>query len=78
MIYADAAGTNVTLSPRLGTANQQPLVDMTAEVTLLDGSGIFDDMMVANVLCRASVLLREDQNANDCKAPTAIAGLAAL
>ena len=52
MIYADAAGTNVTLSPRLGTGNSQPSADTTAEVTLLDGSGISNSMMVANVRCR--------------------------
>jgi len=52
MIYADAAGTNVTLSPRLGTGNSEPSADTTAEVTLLDGSGISDSMMVANVRCR--------------------------
>jgi Cytochrome domain of cellobiose dehydrogenase len=52
MIYANAAGTNVTLSPRLGTGNQQPSADTTAEVTLLDGSGIANNMMVANVRCK--------------------------
>lgn len=52
MIYADAAGTNVTLSPRLGTGNQQPNSDTTAEITLLDGSGISNNMMVANVRCK--------------------------
>jgi hypothetical protein len=52
MIYADAAGNNVTLSPRLGTGNSQPSADTTAEVTLLDGSGISNSMMVANVRCR--------------------------
>ncbi len=52
MIYADAAGTNVTLSPRLGTGNSQPRAGTTAEVTLLDGSGVLNTMMVANVRCR--------------------------
>ena len=52
MIYADATGTNVTLSPRLGTGNQQPKADTTAEVTLLDGSGIANSMMTANIRCK--------------------------
>jgi hypothetical protein len=56
MIYANAAGTNVTLSPRLGTGNQQPSADTTAEVALLDGSGISGGMMVANVRCKANIL----------------------
>jgi hypothetical protein len=64
MIYADAAGTNVTLSPRLGTGEQQPRADTTAEVTLLDGSGISNDMMVANVLCRTPPVLQKGQIAN--------------
>jgi len=53
MIYANAEGTNVTLSPRLGTGNSQPGADTSAEVTLLDGSGISNNMMIANVRCRS-------------------------
>jgi Cytochrome domain of cellobiose dehydrogenase len=52
VIYANAAGTNVTLSSRLGTGEQQPNPDTTAMVTLLDGSGIVNGMMVANVKCK--------------------------
>jgi hypothetical protein len=52
VIYANAAGTNVTLSPRLGTGEQQPESDTTAMLTLLDGSGIMNGMMVANVKCK--------------------------
>lgn len=51
VIYADAEGTNVTLSPRLGTGEVEPLEDMTADVTLLGGSGIADGVMTANVKC---------------------------
>jgi hypothetical protein len=64
MIYANAAGTNVTLSPRLGTGNQQPSADTTAEVTLLDGSGISAGMMVANVRCKADSSLCKDLDAD--------------
>jgi hypothetical protein len=51
IIYADATGTNVTLSARLGFGNQEPNPDTSANVTLLDGSGIMNDMMVANIQC---------------------------
>ena len=51
MIYSNAAGDNVTLSPRLGTGNNQPNVDTTADVTLLSGSGIANGVMTANVKC---------------------------
>lgn len=52
MVYADSTGTNVTLSPRLGTGNQLPNSDTTADVTLLDGSGIQNGVMTANVKCK--------------------------
>jgi hypothetical protein len=52
MIYADSTGTNVTLSPRLGTGNQLPNSDTTTDVTLLDGSGIQSGVMTANVRCK--------------------------
>ena len=52
MVYADSAGTNVTLSPRLGVGEVEPQSDKTADVTLLDGSGISNGLMVANVRCK--------------------------
>jgi hypothetical protein len=52
VIYPDAAGTNVTLSPRLPTAHSTPSYNSAAQATLLSGSGIVDDVMVANIKCR--------------------------
>ncbi|KAI9872543.1 MAG: hypothetical protein M1830_001493 [Pleopsidium flavum] len=51
IIYPDAGGKNVTLSPRLGKGNYQPNFDTDAKVTLLDGSGIANGIMTANVRC---------------------------
>jgi hypothetical protein len=51
MIYANSAGTNVTLSTRLGIGEKAPNVDTTAIVTLLAGSGITNNVMTANVRC---------------------------
>ncbi len=51
IIYADANGKNVTLSPRLGKGNFQPNFNTDAKVTLLDGSGIANGVMTANVRC---------------------------
>lgn len=51
MIYANAAGTNVTLSPRTGTGEKAPDTSSMATVTLLDGSGISSGNMTANVKC---------------------------
>lgn len=55
MIYSNAAGTNVTLSPRRGIGERQPSSPSTAAVTLLDGSGISNGMMVANVKCECRI-----------------------
>lgn len=51
VIYADQSGTNVTLSPRLGLGHFMPNYNPDAKVTLLDGSGIKDGVMTANVRC---------------------------
>ena len=50
VIYSDGKG-NVTLSPRLGKGHFQPLLDNTAKVSLLAGSGVANGRMVANVRC---------------------------
>ncbi|MCJ1463566.1 hypothetical protein MMC07_002174 [Pseudocyphellaria aurata] len=51
MIYADDSGTNVTLSPRSGTGEQEPNFNQNAKVSLLEGSGIANGKMTANVRC---------------------------
>lgn len=53
IVYADASGSNVTLSPRAGRGNFQPGYDSTTQVSLLDGSGIANGQMTANVRCRS-------------------------
>jgi hypothetical protein len=50
VIYSDGKG-NVTLSPRQGLGHFEPEHVTTANVTLLEGSGVKDDKMVANILC---------------------------
>ncbi|RAH74720.1 CBD9-like protein [Aspergillus aculeatinus CBS 121060] len=49
IVYA-ASATSVTLSPRSG-GQGQPRYNPAANVTLLEGSGIVDGMMVAEVRC---------------------------
>ncbi|KAI9788264.1 MAG: hypothetical protein M1816_007030 [Peltula sp. TS41687] len=51
VLYTSANNDNVTLSPRLATAYAEPRFNQQAQVTLLDGSGISDGMMTANVRC---------------------------
>ncbi|KAI9732677.1 MAG: hypothetical protein M1834_004014 [Cirrosporium novae-zelandiae] len=51
VIYSSSDGKNVTLSPRLGTGHEMPQYDSSAQVSLLDGSGISGGIMTANVRC---------------------------
>lgn len=55
VVYADASGNNVTLSPRLGKGQVQPEFDNEAQVFLLEGSGIANGKMTANVRCTLSL-----------------------
>lgn len=61
MMYANAAGDNVTVSPRLGVGNVQPkFAGNTSELTVLSGSGISNGIMTANVKCGCAQLLIVD------------------
>lgn len=51
IMYTNADGTNVTLSPRLGTGHVEPQHDTNAQITVLDGTGVSGGMMTANVKC---------------------------
>ncbi|MCJ1251253.1 hypothetical protein MMC30_008484 [Trapelia coarctata] len=51
IVYSDSDGQNVTISPRLGLGNFQPQFNSQAQVSLLEGSGISNGMMTANVRC---------------------------
>jgi hypothetical protein len=51
VVYTSGDG-NVTLSPRLASGYSQPSYNGDAQVTLLEGSGVSDGKMIANVKCR--------------------------
>jgi hypothetical protein len=51
VIYTSGSGTNVTLSPRLGSGHNTPTFNSAAQVTLLEGSGVKDGVMTANIKC---------------------------
>ena len=57
MIYSDSTGQNITLSPRLGVGHVEPDYDSAAQVTLLDGTGIANGLMTANVRCMSRQLI---------------------
>ncbi|KAI1074020.1 putative iron reductase domain protein [Whalleya microplaca] len=50
VMYADGAG-NVTISGRAGTGHSMPAADSSVQLELLDGSGVQNGSMVANVRC---------------------------
>jgi hypothetical protein len=51
-IYQAANGQNITLSPRKGSGHVMPSPDNSLQATLLDGSGIQDGKMIANIKCK--------------------------
>jgi len=51
VMYTDSSGSNVTLSPRLGTGHVMPNYNSKAQVTLLEGSGVANGQMTANFKC---------------------------
>ena len=52
VVYTNAAGTNVTLSPRLSYGHEQPSAAKDSKISLLAGSGIANGNMTANILCQ--------------------------
>lgn len=50
VVYTSGDG-NVTLSPRLASGYSQPNYNSDAQVTLLEGSGVSNGKMIANVKC---------------------------
>jgi hypothetical protein len=52
VIYQSSNGQNVTISPRKGSGHDEPGVDSSAKVSLMDGSGISNGEMIANIRCR--------------------------
>lgn len=56
IVYTDGSG-NVTLSPRLGTGHTMPQFNSDAQVSLLEGSGVSNGKMVANVRCKHAEMI---------------------
>ncbi|KAF2824670.1 CBD9-like protein, partial [Ophiobolus disseminans] len=51
LVYTNSGGTNVTLSPRTASGHSTPSLNSAAKVTLLEGSGVSNGLMTANVKC---------------------------
>jgi hypothetical protein len=54
LVYTSANGNNVTLSPRTASGYVPPDLNSEAQVTLLEGSGVANGIMTANVKCKST------------------------
>jgi hypothetical protein len=54
VVYTSSGGSNVTLSPRTTSSYQAPSHNGDAQVVLLEGSGVSNGVMTANVKCTYS------------------------
>lgn len=57
VMYTSSSGNNVTISPRVGKGRSEPKFNSAAQVTLLDGSGVSNGVMTANVKCTVPWLI---------------------
>ncbi|PYI10233.1 CBD9-like protein [Aspergillus sclerotiicarbonarius CBS 121057] len=62
-IVYSASMHNVTLSTRRATGHMEPLYDQTIQAHLLDGSGIHDGIMTANIRCDNCTTLTDGESA---------------
>lgn len=53
IIYTSSDGKNVTVSPRLGKGTYEPDYNSAAKITILEGSGVSNGQMTANILCES-------------------------
>ena len=52
IVYPSSDGNNVTISSRLGNGHRAPEFSSDSQLTVLDGSGISNDTLTANVRCK--------------------------
>ncbi|KAJ6105048.1 hypothetical protein N7486_003737 [Penicillium sp. IBT 16267x] len=51
VLYCSADGTNVTVSPRFASGEDEPVYSSSLAVDILDGTGVFDNTMTVNARC---------------------------
>jgi len=51
VVYTSSSGSNVTVSPRTTSGHNTPTVNTNTKVTLLEGSGVSNGVMTANIKC---------------------------
>ncbi|KAH8699119.1 hypothetical protein BGW36DRAFT_426796 [Talaromyces proteolyticus] len=55
IVYASSDGNNVTVSPRLGVEHVMPLYNSKAQLSVLNGSGISNGVVTANIRCDSCI-----------------------
>ncbi|KAF2438375.1 iron reductase domain protein [Karstenula rhodostoma CBS 690.94] len=53
VMYANAKGDNITISPRLSTGHSEPSFAPSINLDILNGTGIHDDMYVLRAVCHS-------------------------
>ncbi|KAL5379846.1 hypothetical protein DPSP01_008128 [Paraphaeosphaeria sporulosa] len=53
VMYANARGDNITISPRLSTGHTEPSFSPAIKIDVLNGTGIYDDLYVLRAVCHA-------------------------
>ena len=51
VVYTSSSGSNVTVTPRTTSGHNTPTVNTNTKVTLLEGSGVSNGVMTANIKC---------------------------
>jgi hypothetical protein len=79
VVYTSKDGKNVTVSPRLADGHHMPEFSQDANITLLEGSGVHNGTMTANVKCRLPLSTWQTPTAsNKGKVQIATPGMAAI
>ncbi|OJJ66115.1 hypothetical protein ASPBRDRAFT_59979 [Aspergillus brasiliensis CBS 101740] len=55
IVYASSDGKNVTVSPRLAVEHVMPVYNSQAQLSVLNGSGISNGVMTANIRCDSCI-----------------------
>lgn len=68
VVYA-SSNTNVTVSPRSGVAHVQPLYNRDTRISVMEGSGVHDGVITANVRCDSCTNHDAVQDATNSSSP---------
>lgn len=53
IVYSSSDGENITISSRLGNGHRAPEYSSDTQLTVLDGSGVSNNTLYANIRCKS-------------------------